>query len=126
MESITEKYLNYYKNTTNLKVYPREWLIRALLGPGLKSYIPSNLKGLKVLDISFGDCRNLGILNDLGMYVFGTEISDDIVELGNKTCSKHNISAELKTGWNDSIPFSDAFFDVAISSSSAYYVRQDI
>ena len=76
-------YGEYYKRM-EMKVYPSEFLVRAFLGAypnhALKK---SDYVGKKVLDLGFGDGRNMTLLNDLGMDVFGVEVSQPICDLGN-------------------------------------------
>ena len=126
MEVIEKSYLKYYYRNIVHQVYPREWLIRALLGPGLKDIIPSSLRKLDVLDIGFGDCRNFPILRDLEASIYGTEISPEIVKLGVKRSKNLKIESNLKVGWNDALPFDNDFFNIAIASSSLYFLRDNV
>jgi len=126
MKSIERNYFDYYYRNLEQNVYPREWLIRALLGQKLRDMLPNDLSGLNALDLGFGDCRNFPILKNLELNIYGTEISKDLVNLGLERCLKLDIEAKLFIGYNDSLPFNDNFFDLCISSSAAYFLRNGI
>ena len=73
------KYDAYYRARAAAKVYPVEFVVRAFLGtyPKLKTDTAS-LRGGRVLDLGFGDGRNLPLLADLGLEPHGVEITEEI------------------------------------------------
>ena len=117
-------YSKRYKSDRSTRLYPVEFAVRAFLGtyPGLR--MPKDrYEGQRVLDLGYGDGRNLPLLNELGMKVHGVEISEDINRHVQKRCRRWGIRAVLKTGSNASIPFTDGYFAYVLACHSAYYVE---
>src|SRR6267142_4362727 len=75
---IAEHYGEFYSRKNPEKVYPVEFVVRTLLGtyPGL-AIDRTTYRGSRVLDLGFGDGRNMPLLRDLGFEVYGVEISPD-------------------------------------------------
>lgn len=125
MPNLEESYKKYYAKTKKTALYPVEFVVRSFLG----SYPNLNLsshsfEGKRVLDLGFGDGRNIPFLNDLGFEVFGVEISDEIINLSREKLDYLGYSAILKKGHNSLIPFEDYFFDCIVACHSCYYVRE--
>jgi len=76
---IADRYTRWYQADKATRVYPVEFVVRAFLGtyPGL-SMPKGHYRGKRVLDLGYGDGRNMPLLNDLGMKVHGVEISENI------------------------------------------------
>lgn len=125
MEDVKKTYSQFHKKNSSNHLYPTEWVIRTMLGnyPELK-LDRSKYKGGKILDIGFGDCRNMPLLNNCGLDIYGVEITDETVSLGYDTLKGLNIDAQLKVGSNSSIPFEDNYFDYILSCASCYYVDE--
>lgn len=98
-------------------------VVRTLLGtyPNLK-LDKSKYEGSKILDLGFGDGRNLPLLYNTGFEVHGVEIAEEIVELTENLMQNLGVKAELKKGSNANIPYKDGFFDYLLSSFSCYYI----
>ena len=121
-------YVEYYKKL-NQSVYPSEWVIRAFLGK-YKNYIsPSRnkedfeidkhiFKNKKILDLGYGDGRNLNFFQDLEMLVYGIEAFEEVV-LHSRELFPWAI---LKYGRNCKIPFKNNEFDFLLASYSIYYL----
>ena len=79
---IDDSYGAFYQQRNPEHVYPVEFVVRAFLGnyPRHKTD-RSSYPGRRVLDIGFGDGRNMPLLGNLGMQVSGTEISQEICDL---------------------------------------------
>ncbi len=123
MRNVKESYSKFHRANCSNHLYPTEWIIRTLLGnyPDLnmdKSAYP----GARLLDLGFGDCRNMTLLKNCGFEIYGVEISADTVELGYTTLERLGIHAQLTVGSNTHIPFNDGFFRYLLASSSCYYV----
>lgn len=120
INSYSERYQNNIK-----KLYPTEFFIRWLLGnyPQWKSH--NNHFGKKVLDIGFGDGRNILPLVDLKCEVFGFEISESIIDNFLQNFSSHVNPNNFVVGFNDNIPFPSDFFDYCVAIHSIYYLRPD-
>lgn len=126
MENVKNKYTQFHLKKASRHLYPTEWVIRTMLGsyPQLK-LDKSNYQGGKILDLGFGDGRNLSLLYNCGLHVYGVEITEETVELGKKNMEMLEVTAELKVGSNMEIPYDDHFFDYILASSSCYYVDGD-
>ena len=120
-----KKYIEYYLNKKNI-MYPAEYVIRIFKG----KYPSLNLSkeifsGKKILDLSCGDGRHLIFLSTLGFKLFGTEISESIVRIVKEKLKKLNITADIRVGTNDHIPFEDNYFDFLLSWNVCYYMREE-
>lgn len=120
---VKESYTEFHKKRKSEHLYPTEWVIRSMLGtyPELKLN-NKKYKGSKILDLGFGDCRNMPLLHNCGFDIYGVEITEDVVSLGETTLQDLNIKANLKVGSNTNIPFPDEYFNYILASSSCYYV----
>jgi SAM-dependent methyltransferase len=126
MENVKSGYTQFHLKKASRHLYPTEWVIRTMLGsyPQLK-LDKSNYAGGKILDLGFGDGRNMSLLFNCGLQVYGVEITEETIELGKKNMEMLQVTAELKVGTNREIPFDDQFFDYILASSSCYYVDGD-
>jgi len=125
MENVQKTYTDFHKANTSKHVYPTEWVIRTLLGkyPNL-DLDKSKYPGAKILDLGFGDCRNMPLLSNCNFDIYGLEISEGILQLAEHTLDELGITATLKIGTNTSIPFADNYFDYMLACYSCYYVDQ--
>jgi SAM-dependent methyltransferase len=122
--SSDDNYSGYYREY-GLKVYPSEFLVRALLGSYPRHKIErSSLNSKRVLDLGFGDGRNMPLLADMGMEVHGVEVTQPICDLIKQRMADHGVSVNTKVGRNQNIPYEDGFFDCVVASSSCYYMDQ--
>lgn len=114
-----KKWAKLFSKKKNIS-YPAEGVIRIFKGsfPKLKLNFK---KTNKILDLGFGDGRHLMFLKKLGLNVFGTEISADIV---NKAKQNFQISKRnLKIGTSDNLNFKSNYFDFLLSWNSCYYMN---
>jgi SAM-dependent methyltransferase len=125
MQNVRESYSDFHQAKRQGHVYPTEWVIRAILGkyPHL-DLDKTRYEGAKLLDLGFGDCRNMPLLRNCGFDIHGVEISDEIVALARDRLATLDISATLKTGANNAIPFAAGYFDYVLACHSCYYVDQ--
>jgi SAM-dependent methyltransferase len=123
MENITEKYGTFYTRRNPRHVYPVEFVVRAFLGnyPRHKTD-PASYTGKSVLDLGFGDGRNMPLLHNLGMRVFGVEISSEICGLTEARMRALGVPIATRVGTNQAIPFDDRFFDFVLACHACYYV----
>jgi SAM-dependent methyltransferase len=116
-------YSDFYRKRDPVHVYPVEFVVRALLGNYPRHRTdPSQYPGMKALDLGFGDGRNMPLLRNLGMRVYGIEISQDICDLTRIRMAALNIDVTLAVGRNHSIPFEDSAFDLILACHACYYV----
>lgn len=123
MNDIRQKYLNFYGTRDHGHVYPVEFVVRAFLGnyPRLGNNA-RQYAGMRVLDLGFGDGRNIPLLNNLGMSVAGVEISVEICALARTRMDRLGIENDLRVGRNSGIPFEDEAFDAVLACHACYYV----
>jgi SAM-dependent methyltransferase len=123
LEDLKKTYTDFHKKNKSKHLYPTEWIIRTMLGnyPGLK-FDRSKYPGGKILDLGFGDGRNMSLLNNCGLDIYGVEITQDTLDIVEESLAAINVKATLKVGTNTSIPFEDNFFDYVLASSACYYV----
>jgi len=116
-------YAEYYAQRNARNVYPVEFVVRTLLGtyPNCK-LDRSTFKGAKILDLGFGDGRNMPLLGDLGFEIYGVEISEEIGRLTEDRMRELGVPVKLRTGSNSHIPFDDEAFDFVLACHSCYYV----
>lgn len=124
-QKLKNNYEKYYAGKKKTKLYPTEFVLRILKGSYPKFFILKDQKytNKKILDLSFGDGRNLFFLKDIGFNVFGTEISKKIIENFKKKNSIENI--KLKEGNNSFLPFKNKFFDYILAWNSFYYLQKN-
>ena len=122
--AIKGHYADFYSARNLAKVYPVEFVVRTFLGtyPYLK-LDRSQFTGAKILDLGFGDGRNMPLLHDLGLKVYGVEISKEICRLAKTRMEKLGVPVQLATGSNSRIPFDDETFDFILACHSCYYVN---
>jgi len=120
---ITEHYADFYSLKNPLRVYPVEFVVRTLLGtyPGLK-LDPATFRGAKILDLGFGDGRNMPLLHDAGFEVYGVEISEEICQLTRSRMERLGVPVRVETGTNSQIPFGHGAFDFVLACHACYYV----
>jgi SAM-dependent methyltransferase len=121
--SIDEKYEAFYRQRSPAHVYPVEFVVRAFLGnyPRLTNRGLSYAGG-RVLDLGFGDGRNMPLLANLGMTVHGVEIAEEICTRATDRLRNLGINVDNRVGRNSQIPFEDGFFDHVLACHSCYYV----
>lgn len=119
---------HYADVRSNDRLYPTEWVVRTLAGgnyPRLR-LDRSRYPGARILDMSTGDGRNLGLLRDLGFDVHATEISTEIVAMLDGKKERMGWQVELRCGRSDSLPYPDQHFDYLLACASCYYLNGDV
>jgi SAM-dependent methyltransferase len=123
MSSMEAHYTEFWKKRLGIHFYPSEFLVRTMLSencPDLK--IGRDYRDKTVLDLGCGDGRNMGLLANLGMRIYGTEITQEICDGVQGRMEGFGIKAEVKVGRNNKLPFESSFFDYIVASASVYYV----
>ena len=123
-KNIISRYNQYYSKRADIHVYPFEFVVRTFLGsyPNLKMD-RSRYAGSKILDLGYGDGRNMPLLSNLKFQIYGIEISEEINKLADERLKLLGIDAELKVGTNDQIPYHENFFDYVLACHSCYYIK---
>ncbi len=120
---IESKYDAFYAARDSDHVYPVEFVVRSFLGtyprlqPSPKAYV-----GKRILDLGFGDGRNMPLLSNLGMEVHGVEISEAICARGVERLAALGHEVNARVGRNHAIPYEDRFFDHVLACHACYYV----
>jgi len=122
-DDIARKYSAFYHARDPDHVYAVEFVVRAFLGnyPRLANR-GTSCAGARVLDLGFGDGRNMPLLSNLGMAVYGVEIAQEICTATEERMRRLGVTVENRVGRNGSIPFDDGFFDHVLACHSCYYV----
>lgn len=125
MEQLNKAYNQYYAEEKRLHVYPVEFVVRTFLGkyPNLRLE-QAEFAGKRILDLGYGDGRNMPLLFNLGFDIAGVEITDEINRLAEARLATLGIPAVLKTGHNSRIPFADKFFHYVLACHACYYVNE--
>jgi len=125
---IRSGYVTRYAANHSQHIYPVEFVVRAFLGsyPRLKRETSGgDYRGQRVLDLGFGDGRNVPLLSNLGMEVHGVEIAKEICQSVTARLRAAGYDLIAKTGRNDKIPYVDGFFDCVLACHACYYVTED-
>lgn len=125
MEKIDKLYSDFHASRLGVHCYPNEWLVRTMLGKYPNLIISHDYEGGKVLDWACGDGRNMVLLHNLGLDIYGFEITKEICDGVKKRMSNRGISCEIRVGRNKSVPYADHMFDYIVASSSFYYVDHE-
>ena len=101
--------------------FPSEMILRATLSTNYFSSPFTVAEGKTVLDIGCLFANNLVPYDDRGMKVYGTEVTDESVAICQKMCKEQGINAQIKKGYNTSLPFEDKMFDLVLSIATIHY-----
>lgn len=114
-----------FLNKTSIS-FPSEYVIRIFKGnyPNL-NLTKNNFHRKKICDIGCGDGRNIVLLHQCDFDIFGTEISEELVNNTKTNLNKLGISAGIKVGTNDYLPFDKNYFDYLLSWNSCYYMGKN-
>lgn len=122
--SISHQYASRYTRDKANAVYPVEFVVRAFLGTYPDLHMPRDrYEGHCILDLGYGDGRNMPLLNNLGMKIHGVEIAEDINGHVRERMKGLGIRAELKVGTNAHIPYESGYFKYVLACHSCYYVE---
>jgi SAM-dependent methyltransferase len=119
-----DEYLALHRQRMGVHLYPTEFVVRTLLGsyPGLT--LERDYVGRRLLDLGFGDGRNMPLFRNLGVEIFGVEPQAELCQMVTQRMAREGISCTLAVGHNSSIPFADASFDYVVACHSLYYVQE--
>src|SRR5918993_3472005 len=120
MTEIDQHYDEFYRQRSPEHVYPVEFVVRAYLGsyPRL-ARSQAGYAGQRVLDVGFGDGRNMPLLFNLGMAVHGVEISEEICVRAAERMRRIGVTVETRVGRNRELPYDDACFDQLLACHSS-------
>lgn len=109
------------------QVYPSVFALKMFLGknPDL-DLRGEDFSGKSILDIGFGDGRDLVLFHSLGFDVFGVEVQKKVVEHTQKKFKKFGIKSTLTVGYNDETGFEQNSFDYVYSNAALMYLRSEV
>lgn len=109
-------------NSNHPPIWPNEFLVK-LVSSGAYSGIKENMKeSPKVLEVGIFAGNNARMLKEEGYEVFGSEINDEMVNLGYQSLEKMGISdVEIRVGTNNHLNYPDSFFDLLVSINTIHY-----
>ena len=100
--------------------FPTDIMLRALFSDNYFNSRNIKTNGT-VLDIGCLYANNLLPFSDRGWELFGTEVTEDSVEIAKRKCEENNLDAEIKLGFNTELPFRSNKFDVLLSIATIHY-----
>ncbi len=126
MGDLINQYNDYYKKRTGVHLYPVEFVTRTFVGtyPNHK-WDQSKYPGCKILDLGYGDGRNMPLLQNLQFEIYGVEISEEINRQAKERLKLLGIEAKLKVGFTNSLPYSKNYFDYLLACHSCYYMNEN-
>ena len=123
MDTVKNTYSDFHRRNKSKHIYPTEWVIRTILGKYPKLNLDkSKYEGSKILDLGFGDARNMTLLDNCKFDIYGLEITNEIIASTYSLLAEMQIQATLREGTNANIPFEKSYFDYVLACHSCYYV----
>ena len=119
--TVNQEYIDHYLSIG--EVFPSVLALKLFLGHNPNfSFRDKDLKGKKILDIGFGDGRDLDLFCKLEMEVYGVEVDPKVVEHTSSKFKSRGLSVSLQTGTNNKTGFQSEVFDIIYASASIYYL----
>jgi len=122
-------YTNLYLNRQSIHAYPNEFAIRTFLGGyptlPLKLKDSSTFKSKLILDLGCGDGRNIPLFANLGMSIYGTEVSEEGCGAVMNRMNQLNIYCDVRVGRSRMLPFENMFFDFIFASGVMSFVDEE-
>ena len=81
--------------------------------------------GKTILDVGFGDGRDLVLFHNLGFKVFGVEVNESVVAHIQDNLLEVGIKTDLRVGYNDETGFDSNTFDFVYSCAALMYLKND-
>jgi ubiquinone/menaquinone biosynthesis C-methylase UbiE len=107
---------------TNNIPYPDTFLIRIFKGKYPKLKFNYN-KNDKILDVGYGEGRHFNLYDQVGLKIYGAEISQKIVNHTLKFFKNFFLKPiDCKLGYNHDLNFKSNFFDILVSWNACYYM----
>lgn len=118
---------NYRQHYLNIDaVYPSVFALKMFLGKNPRfSMNGTDFKGKKILDIGFGDGRDLILFCNLGLHVYGVEVDADVVHHTRVKFEELGLDISVQVGRNDTTGFEDNSFDYVFSAAALMYLNDE-
>ncbi len=102
------------------RFFPASIMLRAIFSN--RYFKSQNLKeGGSVLDVGTLYANNLIPFFDRGWDCYGTEVTEESVEIAKASSLKQKISSDIRLGFNTKLPFDNEQFDVLLSLGTIHY-----
>jgi SAM-dependent methyltransferase len=120
----TQNYIDHYLGID--QVHPSVFALKMFLGKNPDLNLTGiDYAGKSILDVGFGDGRDLILFHQLGFNIFGVEVDETVVKHTEKKFAQAGIQTSLSFGYNDETGFPKDTFDVVFSSAALMYLRND-
>jgi SAM-dependent methyltransferase len=126
MKNLEKSYTDYYLRTAKSLLFPNEAIVRIFRGVYPKlSFKKTDFHGKVLVDIGCGSGMNFLPMADLGLDLYGVEITEQICNSTIENMLNYGISIDVRRGRNDELPFSDSFSDFIMSWNAGYYMGEE-
>lgn len=116
------RWTRYYQQKQRPALYPEGFVVRAFLSGFPEPMLADrDFPGKRVLDLSCGYGRNLGLLLDLGFEVHATEVDAAVVARTAELFPE----VSIQPGRNGTLPHADRFFHHVLACNTCYYLAGD-
>lgn len=102
------------------RFFPTEMMLRSLFSSNYFQLTNKQEHGC-VLDIGCLYGNNLLPFEDRGWELYGTEVTEESVQITKNSCKNLGISVNVQLGFNRKLPFEDGFFDILLSLATIHY-----
>jgi SAM-dependent methyltransferase len=123
MSAAAAEYVTLHRQRMGPHLYPTEFVVRTMLGRYPRLRMDRDYAGKRLLDLGFGDGRNMPLFHNLGVEICGVEPQRELCTMVSERMARQGISCTLSVGHNAGIPFEDRTFDFVVACHSLYYVR---
>jgi SAM-dependent methyltransferase len=119
-----DAYVALHSQRMGAHLYPTEFVVRTMLGTYPRLQMGRDYAGRRLLDLGFGDGRNMPLFHNLGLEIYGVEPQPELCAMVSDRMARQGIRCTLAVGHNSDIPSEDRFFDFVVACHSLYYVRE--
>jgi ubiquinone/menaquinone biosynthesis C-methylase UbiE len=109
-------------NSSHPPLWPNEFLVKLISSSAyseIKDFVGESPKALEVGIFAGNNAR---MMRDQGYLVYGSEINQDMVDLGIQSLENMGISdVEIRLGSNTSLDYPDDYFDLLVSINTIHY-----
>lgn len=108
------------KGKAGNRFFPTDMMLRAIFSDRYFDLGNIQHEG-RLLDIGCLYANNMVPFAERGWEVFGTEVTNESVEIAKSCATLQNINADIRLGFNTDLPFESDKFDVLLSLATIHY-----